>query len=243
MNDTALVPTKDALDTEARSWASRARELQIVDRESCINASTLLRSIKTLRNQVQQWFAPHIEGAMETKRKAEAARKALADERDRMEAPLVEAEGLLKRSLLAYETQQEELRLAEERRLQDEARARAEALTLAAAAAMESEAVATGNDELRQEAEDILAQPIDAPVVSVAKMVPKVDGISYSDCWEAHPTVDVKALAGAVASGSAPAAFLNVNMTALNRFAKATQGTGTVPGVRFWNNRRISARG
>jgi hypothetical protein len=59
---------------------------------------------------VQQWFAPHIEAAMETKRKAEAARKALADERDKMEAPLVDAETILKRSLLTYETEQERLR-------------------------------------------------------------------------------------------------------------------------------------
>jgi hypothetical protein len=243
MSDTDLVPTKDALDTEARSWASRARELQIIDRESCINASTLLRSIKTLRNQVQQWFAPHIDAAMETKRKAEAARKALADERDRMEAPLVEAETLLKRSLLAYETKQEELRLAEERRLQEAARARAEALTLAAAAAMESEAVATGNDELRQEAESILSQPIEAPVVVVQKMVPKVDGISYRDNWKAHPSVDIKALAAAVASGAAPVTFLTANMTAINQFGRATQGVQPVPGIRWFNDRQIAARG
>lgn len=240
---TALVPTKEALDTEARSWAARARELQIVDRESCVNASTLLRSIKTLRNQVQAWFAPHIDAAMETKRKAEAARKALADERDRMEAPLVEAEGVLKRSLLAYEQQQEELRLAEERRLQEEARKRAEALTLAAAAAMESEAVATGNDELRQEAEDILSQPIEAPVVSVGKMVPKVDGITYRDNWKAHPTVDIKALAAAVAAGTAPVTFLTPNMTAINQFGRATQGVQPVPGIRWFNDRQIAARG
>jgi hypothetical protein len=243
MSDTAIQPSKTALDAEARSWASRARELQIVDRESCINASTLLRSVKTLRNQVQQWFAPHIEAAMETKRKAEAARKALADERDKMEAPLVEAENVLKRGLLKWETQQEEARLAEERRLQAEAQARAEALTLAAAAAMESEAVATSNSELMREAEDILAQPIDAPVVMVKTMVPKVDGISYRDNWKAHPTVDIKALAAAVADGTAPISFLTANMTAINQFGRATQGTQPVPGIRWFNDRQIAARG
>lgn len=243
MSNTALVQTKDALDAEARSWASRARDLKVIDRESCINASTLLRSVKTLRNGVEAWFAPHIEAAMETKRKAEAARKALADERDRMEAPLVDAENVLKRSLLAWEAAEEQRRLAEEQRLQAEATARAEAVTLEAAAALEMEATATGNLELQQEAEDILSQPIDAPVVLVQKTVPKVDGISYSDRWEAHPTIDMKALAAAVASGAAPITFMTPNMTAINQFARATQGTGAVPGVRFWNNRRIAARG
>jgi hypothetical protein len=243
MSETALVPTKQALDAEARSWASRARELQIVDRESCINASTLLRSVKTLRNQVQAWFAPHIDAAMETKRKAEAARKALADERDKMEAPLVDAETVLKRGLLAYETKQEQLRLEEERRLQAEAQARAEALTLAAAADMEREANATGNAELLQEAKDVLDQPIEAPVVVVQKMVPKVDGISYRDNWKAHPTVDIKALAAAVAAGTAPVAFLTPNMTAINQYGRATQGTHAVPGIRWFNDREIAARG
>jgi hypothetical protein len=243
MSDTTLVPSKEALAAESRSWASRARELQIVDRESCINAGTLLRSVKTLRNQVQAWFAPHIDAAMETKRKAEAARKALADERDRMEAPLVDAENVLKRSLLAWETKQEQARLEEERRLQAEAQARAEALTLAAAAALETEANATGNAELRQEAEDILSQPIEAPVVVVQKMVPKVDGISYRDNWKAHPTIDIKALAAAVAAGTAPATFLTANMTAINQYGRATHGTHEIPGIRWFNDRQIAARG
>jgi hypothetical protein len=239
----ALVPTKQSLDTEVRSWASRASELQIIDRESCINASTLLRSVKTLRRQVQEWFEPHIEAAMETKRKAEAARKALADERDKMEAPLVDAENVLKRGLLVWETKQEQARLEEEKRLQAEAQAQAEAVTLAAAAAMESEALATGNTELLHEAEDILAQPVEAPVVVVKKLMPKVDGISYRDNWKAHPTVDVKALAAAVAAGTAPVTFLQPNMTAINQFGRATQGVQDVPGIRWFNDRQIAARG
>jgi hypothetical protein len=243
MSNTAIAPSKDALAREAHDWASRARELHIVDRETCLNASHLLRSVKTLRNQVQQWFAPHIEAAMETKRKAEAARKALADERDRMEAPLAEAETVLKRGLLAWEAKQEEARLAEERRLQAEAHARAEALTIEAAAALELEAVATGNEELLQEANDVLAQLIDAPVVSVGKMVPKVDGITYRDHWKAHPTVDVKALAAAVASGAAPVTFLTPNMTAINQFGRATQGAQPVAGIRWFNDRQVAARG
>jgi hypothetical protein len=240
---TDLVPTKEALDHDAQRWAAKARGLAIRDSESCTNASQLLRSVKTLRLQVQKWFEPHIEAAMETKRKAEAARKALADERDRMEAPLVEAETILKRSLLAYEAEQERLRVEEERRLQAEAQQRAEAMTLAAAAAMESEAIATGNTELLQEAESILEQPIDAPVVSVEKSVPKVQGITYRDNWKAHPEIDVKALAAAVGNGTAPVRFVLPNVTAINQYAKATQGTKAVPGIRWFNDRQIAARG
>ncbi len=240
---TSIVPTKDALATEAHDWASRAHSLQVIDRDSCVNASHLLRSIKTLRKGVQDWFAPHIEAAMEVKRKAEGARKSLADERDKMEAPLAEAEGKLKRALLAYESEQERTRAEEERRLQAEAQAQAEAVTLAAAAAMETDAIAAGDVGMLQEALDIISQPIEAPAVSVAVSVPKVQGVTYRDNWKAHAVIDVKVLAAAVASGQAPTAFLAPDVTAINQFGRATKGTHDVPGIRWFNDRQIVARG
>ncbi len=240
---TSIYESKDALQKESSDWASRAQSLQVTDSESCVNASHLLRSVKQLRSQVQAWFQPHIEAAMETKRKAEAARKALADERDKMEAPLVNAEGILKRSLLAYEQAQEAARMAEERRLQADAQAQAEAATLAYAARLEAEANATGDQGMLQEAQDILAQPIEAPVVSVSSHVPKVHGISFRDCWKAHPDVDVKALATAVGRGDVPESFLEPNLTKINQFAEACEGTMPVPGVRFFNDRTVAARG
>lgn len=243
--DTALATTlaKQDLSTESTSWAAKARDLRIVDRESCINASHLLRSVKGLEAEVDRWFEPHIEAAMETKRKADQARKALVDERDKMKAPLLEAEGVIKRSLLAWESEQEAVRREQERALQAEAQRLAEVATLEAAAAMELEARATGSDEMLQEAQDILSQPTEAPVVVVKKLMPKMDGISYRDQWKAHPDVSIRQLAAAVASGSVPATFITANMTAINQYARATQGAQPVPGVKFWNDRQIAAKG
>lgn len=242
--DSLTVPaSKDSLAVEAQSWSARARALTITDRDSCVNASHLLRSIKGLRGQIQQWFEPHIEAAMETKRKADQARKALVDELNRTEAPLVEAEGVIKATLLAFEQDQERLRQAEERRLQAAAQAEAERVTLEAAAALEREATATGDAAMLAEAQDILAQPIEAPVVSVGKLMPKVQGITYRDQWKAHPEIDVCKLAKAVADGLVPATFLTPNLTAINQYARATQGAAAVPGIKFWNDRQIAARG
>lgn len=235
--------TKDGLAIEAQTWSQRARALTITDRESCLNASHLLRSIKGLRSQIQLWFEPHIEAAMETKRKADQARKALVDEKDRMEAPLVAAEGLVKRVLLTWEQEQERIRQDEERRLQAEADRRAEAINLEAAAALELLANKTGDAEMLQEAHDILTQPTEAPVVSVAKTMPKVQGIAYRDQWKAHDEVNIRVLAAAVAEGSVSPTFLVPNMAALHNFARATKGTQSVPGVKFWNDRQIAARG
>lgn len=235
--------TKDTLQTEAVSWASKVAALRIHDAPSCVDASHFLRSIKGLRADIQRWFEPHVEAAMETKRKAEAARKQLIDERDRMEAPLVTAEATVKKALLTWETQQEQERQAQERALQAAAQARAEVATLAAAAALELEATATGNAEMLQEAQDILAQPIEAPIIHIEAFVPKVQGVTYRDQWKAHPDIDVKVLAGAVAAGTVPLTFIAPNLTAINQFVRATQGTQPIPGVRVCNDRQIAARG
>lgn len=243
MADLTLAPDKDVLLRDARSWADRARALTITDAESCLNAGYLLRSIKGVRSDIQRWFQPHIGRAMETKRQADAARKALVDECDQMEVPLVAAESVVKRALLAWETTQEAARRAEEQRLQAEARTRAEAVTLEAAAVMEREAHDTGDAGMLAEAHDILAQPIDVPVVSVKTFVPKVQGVTYRDNWKAHPEINIKALAAAVASGAAPVTFLLPNMTAINQWARATQGSHEIAGVRVFNDRQIAARG
>ena len=92
------------------------------------------------------------------------------------------------------------------------------------------------------EAADILEQPIDAPVVSVGTLMPKVQGVSYRDNWKAHPDVNLRALAAAVGAGQVPVTFLQPNLTAINQFAKATKGAQDVPGVRFFNDRQVAAR-
>lgn len=238
---TELATSKQTLSTDATTWAAKARGLQIRDADSFVNASQLLKSIKGLRQEIATWFAPHVEAAMETKRKAEAARKALVDEKERMEAPLVEAETITKRALLAWETEQERIRREQEQRLQLEAQRIAETVTLDAAAALERDA--HGDAGMLQEAADLLAQPIDTPVVSVATSMPKVQGVVYRDQWKAHQDIDVKALAAAVAAGTAPVTFLIPNLSALNNYARATQGAQPVPGVKWFNDRTIAARG
>jgi len=234
---------KAELQRDARTWSERVAALTIHTSDDCKQASLLLRSIKGVRHEIQQWFAPHVDAAMETKRKAEAARKLLTDEQQRMEAPLVTAEAALKGALLEWEREQETARRAEEARLQAEAQRRAEAATIEAAAALELEAERTGDEDMRAEAEAILAQPVDAPAVMVKRMVPKVEGITYRDNWTVHPDIDVRLLARAVGCAAAPANFLLPNMVALRAWAKATQGGQALPGVRVVNDRQIAARG
>lgn len=243
MSQSLTAPDKSSLQAEASRWSAKANALTISTREDCVNVSYFLRSIKGVMSDIDAFFAPDLEAAAEAKRESEAKRKAVQDERDGIKAPLVQAEPIIKRKLLAYEQAQERARLDEERRLQEEARTHAEAVTLAVAADLELQATATGDADMLAEAHDILSQPIDAPVVSVKTSMPKIQGVVYRDNWKAHPTVDVQALAGAIAGGTAPANFLVPNWTAINQYARATQGAQRVPGLRFFNDRQIAAHG
>jgi hypothetical protein len=240
---TDLVPNREklALVVEARTWADRVRALAIVDAESCRQAAYLLRSIKGVRADIQKWFAPHVEAAADVKRAATAAHKALTDECDRMQAPLVAGEQTIKAALLAWERDEETRRRETEARLEEAAHRAAEAATVNAAAALERDA--DGDPEMLAEAADLLAQPIEAPAVYVPSTVPHVQGIVYRDAWKAHPDIDVRALAAAVADGSAPVTFLQPNRTAINAWVRATQGHPAIPGIRVFNDRGIAARG
>lgn len=242
MTDIATTLSKQDLQHDAQTWAEKAKSLPtITDAESCLNASHLLRSVKGLRADIARWFEPHIEAAMETKRRAEAARKGLVDEKERMEAPLVAVETKVKRQLLDWEVSQEAARRDQERRLQEAAQREAETQVLEAAAALERDS--HGDAGMLQEAADLLAQPIEAPIVSVGKLTPKVQGIVYRDNWKAHNDIDIRVLARAVADGTVSPTFMTPNMSALNSYARATQGLQQVPGVQFFNDRQIAARG
>ena len=65
---------KATLARDASHWSAQVAQLVIRTADDCLQASYLLRSIKGVRTDIQRWFAPHIESAMETKRRAEAAR-------------------------------------------------------------------------------------------------------------------------------------------------------------------------
>lgn len=239
---TIQTPSKDSLSQEAQTWAAKASALVIRDRETYIDATHFLRSVKSLENEIDAWFAPHVERAQDAKRQAEAARKGLCDERDRMKAPLMDAEQKTKCALLVWEQEQERLRREQEREAEERLRQEMERATLEAAAELEREGRATGNAEMVAEADAILAQPIDTPAVQVKSFMPKAEGITYRDNWQAHPEVDIKALCAAVAAGTVPTTYVVPNMTAINGVVRATKGAATIPGVRVVNNRIVAAR-
>jgi len=218
---------------EALAWPSRAAALVIATHEQYSRAGEFLRAIKGLRNTIAETFRPHISRAHE-------AHRALVAEQKKAEAPLIDAETILKAKLVSYDEEQERIRRQEEARLRNLARQEEERRHLEQAAAMEREAAATGDTQLQAEAEALLDTPIETPVVSVEKATPKVAGLSYSERWSAVVTDKTK-LVAYVAANPQYLNLVDANMPALNGLARSLKQAMAVPGVQATSTRTVAS--
>jgi hypothetical protein len=80
-------------------------------------------------------------------------------------------------------------------------------------------------------AEAILAEPVSAPIVTVAPQVAKVDGVSSTTRWSAE-VMDLMMLVRYVAAHPEWVSLLEANMPNLNRLAISQHEALSIPGVR-----------
>lgn len=212
----------------ALTWPQRASALTIASPAAYTEAGEMLKGIKALRKEVDAVFDPIITAA-------HAAHKEACSQKKRAETPLAEAEQILKRGLIAYDTEQDRIRREEERRLQELARQEAETQRLNEAAALEREASAApdlaAGYHLRREAEALLEQPIAAPVVVLEKSTPKVSGISYREVWRFRIADATKI----------PREYLSVDEQKIGGVVRAMKGATAIPGIEVYSEKVASA--
>jgi hypothetical protein len=218
---------------EALTWPDKAASLAVNDAPTYTIAGEFLKGIKALRARIADTFDPHITRAFQ-------AHKALVKEKADAEAPLQVAERAIKDKLVAFDKEQERLRLAEQRRLEEAARQAEETRRLAEASAMEAEALANGDMALQAEAEALIAAPVETPVVFIEKATPKVAGLAYRLTYSAE-VVNLAALVGYVAAHPESANLLLPNTVALNQMARAMKTALRLPGVKVIEKRDIAA--
>jgi hypothetical protein len=226
MTTTAAVDVDRTVTDEALTWPDRARTAAVVDPASYQSAGELLKGIKQLRQKIAETFDPHI-------RRAHDSHRALCEEKRQAEAPLTEAERLIKNALVAYDTEQERIRREEQRRLEREAQQEQERLALERAAALEREGNAFGDAAMVTEAGQVLEEQLQAPpppVAAVQKATPKVAGIVHRTTWSARVT-DLHALVKFVAANPSYIGLLTANLPALNGQARSLKGAMRLPGV------------
>ncbi len=212
---------------KALTVKEQAMVLTITDAPGYERAKELLLSIKDLRKEISDTFKPIIEKAHQAHKEALAQQK-------KVEAPLIEAEGIIKPRIAAFLEEEERKRRAEEDRLRKIAEKEEEDRRLAAALAAEAE----GDSE---EAEAILDDvPPYIPPPVVPRTVPAGGGISMRETWSAE-VVDLTALVKAVAEKKVPLVAIQANMIFLGQQARSLQGECKIPGVRVYSTKNIAA--
>lgn len=220
------VPGRE-IAAEALSWPARAREARVVDAESYSRTAELLLGIKALKRKIGETFDPHIKRAFETHR-------GLTRDKAAAEAPLTEAERIIKDNLSQYDREQERLQREAQRQADELARQREEDERLERAAAMEREGNSVGDTQLVAEAQALISEP--APMVvaaPVAKATPKVAGISYRDVYKFRVTNP----------NLVPRQYLSVNEAAIRSVVNGLKDKANIPGVEVYVERVVAASG
>ena len=214
----AIKPTiEQQMEQEGALMVKRVTGLTITNDAEYERGGDILRDIKARIKAVKDyWKAP--------KAAAQAAHKTLVEREKQMLKPLEDAEGTVKKVMLAYTTEQR--RIAEEiaRKAQQEEQARLAAL----AAAAEQQGDSDSAEFMRDMMDSVEAEPVQTATTK---------GVSVRTTWKARVT-DPKLV---------PAYFdgyelREINMTALNGLARQYEGGLNIPGVEFYRDETLSVR-
>jgi len=205
------------ISTKTLTVPERARQVQITDDATYKQAGEVLLQIKDLRRQVDEAFDPIISKAHEAHREALGQKK-------RAEAPLVEAEGIMKPRIAAYINEINRKRAEEEARLREEARKAEEEKRLQEAINAE----AAGQTE---KAEEILAAPVSIARVRPITEAPKVAGVSIQKRWSYRIVDETKI----------PREYLSPDPAKINAVVREFKGETVIPGVEVFSEDTVAA--
>lgn len=207
---------------------------QLMVREACSltiesdqdyeNAGKILVEIKTRIKAVTDYWSP-------LKKSASEAHKALCAREKEMLKPLTSAESIIKGTMISYQREAEKKRLQEAEEIRRKQQEETDRLLADAVRAQED------GDDLSAQINLQMAQMVNemAPV-SVAT-APKAAGTSVKKVWKAR-----------VLNPEAVPAYVNgmeirqIDMAALNRIAKMSNGKMTIPGVEFYEDAVMAVR-
>jgi hypothetical protein len=229
MNGNAAIDlTPDAQEAAALALPipEQAKSIAIRDDDSLRRGNEILLTIKDLRKKIADTFGPICSAAF-------AAHKAAVKAQKDAEAPLVEAEGIIKPAIARYMAEAERKRREEEARLAEIARKQAEEAALAAA--IEAEEAGAPPEEVQAivEAPVFIPQPLAPPA-------PKLEGISIRKVVKFEVT-DLLALVKAIAAGQVPVEAVEPASTVIGAQARSLRGSLRWPGVRVWEEDSVAA--
>lgn len=217
-----LVET-EPVEQKALSIVDQAKAVKVTDAETYTAAGSLWKSIGDMIAEVKATFDPICDAAHK-------AHKAATEKRAKFLDPLTAAQKSVKRLMADYDAEQERIRQAEQRRLEEIARKAEEDCRLAEAIAAEEAAKAAGatKEEAAQEAAAIIEEPVSVAPVVVPKAVPKIQG---------GPVFQTRWSFEIVNENLIPRQYLTPDMTKIGGVVRALKAQANIPGVRAYEKR------
>jgi hypothetical protein len=213
------------LQQETNLAITKASELAITNNQDFELAGSMLVELKTYAKRVEEYWA-------EPKKSAHKAWKDICDREKAMLDPLNKAEKLIKGKMAEYQREQEAKERAIREELERRQREEAERL-LKEAQEKEASGDILGADLALAQAELMESA---APVATIQQA--SAAGVSSRKVWKAR-VVDESLVPIEVAG----VVIRPVDLSALNNLAKATKGKAKIPGVEFYEDYIMSARG
>lgn len=212
----ALAPVR----ADTGVYAEQARTLPIADEPTFTAAAAILVRIKGLRQTVAALFAPHVARAFD-------AHRALVADRRQLDAPLAEAEAILKRRLAGFTAAENERRRHEAERQMREAHDARTAEVWAAVEQLE----ATGHTaDAATVVSAFLETSAVAPVVVPVPLT--APGLQRREVWR-YEVIDATQV---------PRDYLTIDHAKLHSVVRALKGVVAIPGVRVWVEQTVAAR-
>ncbi len=217
------------LRQEVSPVVTEAYSIVVQNAQQYSGAAEFLKMLKDAQKKVKEYFEP-------MKTNAYQAWKEICAKENQMLDPLGKAEAEVKTKMLTFQREEEERRIAEQRRLQaiadEKARKERERLQ------KEAEKLKTPELKEKRMAE---AESVIAPVIQVQPETPKIDGISTRSIWKAEVISKIDFVKAAINDQNL-LALLGIDLAKLNKIAQATKGQISYPGIRFYEETIMASR-
>lgn len=228
----AIPPTPKAeeLQKEVAPIVAMANNLKVDSDMMYGEAAEELKTIKTKSK------------TLEERRKAitgplDLAKKSVMDLFRAPLESLIEAEGILKRSMLTYSAEQDRIRREEQRKIDEANQREQERLQ------REAEEARQGGDEATAQVLEQTAEVMTAPA-PLARAAPKASGIATVTRWSAEVENKIEFIKFCLTpDGEQYLDAVMVDMRPLNQMAVALKDKMKVPGIKAVSTAGLSARG
>lgn len=217
-----LVET-EPVEEKALTIVDQAKAVKVTDSTTYTAAGSLWKAIGDMIKEVKDTFDPICDAAHK-------AHKQAVEKRSKYLYPLTLAQKSVKQLMSAYDQQQEAIRLAEQRRLEEIARKEEEERRLMEAIAAEEEAMRNGatKEDAQVESTAIINEPVYVPPVVIPKAVPKMTGGPVYRTISKFRIVDESLI---------PRAYLTPDMVKIGGVVRALKGQHGIPGVEHYEER------